>query len=104
MYSPVSLSRLACVDELITPDGTWDTNTIYQNFFKEEADKICRLSLGGKDSVDKLAWMHTKDGCYSVKSGYWIARDLVELHAKQVTEENKVVPRKQTGNILFGHS
>lgn len=32
--------------------------------------------------MDKLAWMHTKDGCYSVKSGYWIARDLEEAARK----------------------
>lgn len=96
------LNRLACVDDLVTPAGVWNKDIIYQNFLREEADKICNLNVGGIDKVDKLAWMHSKDGCYTVKSGYWAAKALEEVIHKKNIRVSRAVLKIQIGSVSFG--
>ncbi|XP_062020972.1 uncharacterized protein LOC133737440 [Rosa rugosa] len=42
-----------------------------------EAEMIFGMPLGLRNVPDKLVWHFTKNGTYSVKSGYWVARDMM---------------------------
>lgn len=76
----------AKVANLMIPSRQWKTDVVNQNFSQEEATIICNTLIGGIGRQDKLAWFYDKDGCYNVKSGYWIARMIVRNPSKGSTE------------------
>ena len=47
------------------------------SFHREDAEAICRIPLSHRQVPDSLYWLHTKDGVYSCKSGYQVARRLL---------------------------
>lgn len=55
-----------------------DFKKISQLFCKEEAECIINIKVGGLGRKDNLAWHYNKDGLFSVKSAYWVARLLKE--------------------------
>jgi hypothetical protein len=49
---------------------TWNVNKIQNLFLPYDADAILKIPLSGKAQEDKLFWSTTRDGKYSVRSGY----------------------------------
>ena len=45
-------------------------------FHPEDADVILRIPLSRRLSSDKLFWLHNREGKYTVKSGYHLAKQL----------------------------
>ncbi|XP_075640505.1 uncharacterized protein LOC142612276 [Castanea sativa] len=43
----------------------------------KEAAAICKIPLSRRNIADSLVWLHTKNGKYSVKSGYHVARKVM---------------------------
>ncbi|KAK3198465.1 hypothetical protein Dsin_021880 [Dipteronia sinensis] len=75
----ISLQTLgleATVDSLISVSGGWDIATLKRNFSKEEIDGILRIPVGFRHAKDSLIWDFENNGCFSVRSGYWVGRDL----------------------------
>ena len=65
------------VNELI--DWTckaWGRQLIARSFHREDAEAIMRIPLSHGHSVDALFWLYSKNGEYSVKSGYQTARQI----------------------------
>ncbi|KAK2419793.1 hypothetical protein QL285_030613 [Trifolium repens] len=59
------------VKDLIDPSTKlWDYTLINDLFLPFEAQQICQIPLVDTTSHDELTWPSTKDGNYSVKSGY----------------------------------
>jgi hypothetical protein len=59
------------VSDLIdNPNKCWKEPIINQLFYPQEAKQICDLPLPNLDQEDFIGWQGTKDGIYSVKSGY----------------------------------
>ena len=54
---------------------------IEANFHGFDAKAILRIPLSRRYVPDMVFWLHTKDGDYSVKSGYHIARLLAKQEA-----------------------
>ncbi|XP_074363628.1 uncharacterized protein LOC141704240 [Apium graveolens] len=54
----------------------WDMTKIQQTFHKLDADCILKTRIPQNQVNDRIAWKHTVDGCYTVKSGYhfWYGR------------------------------
>lgn len=63
------------VRDLIDSSGSsWDHNRIRELFSGEVARIIGSIPIGCSAQNDCLRWKFTKDGTYSVKSGYWLAK------------------------------
>ena len=54
----------------------WDRGVIGRKFHREDADAICHIPLSRRSIPDLLVWLPNKNGVYSVKSSYYIARGL----------------------------
>ncbi|KAL3527888.1 hypothetical protein ACH5RR_012544 [Cinchona calisaya] len=57
------------VEDLIK-EGRWDHELIYKVLTKEEVNCITRIPISHRRKVDKLTWIHSNSGEYSVQSGY----------------------------------
>uniref|UniRef100_A0A803QE56 CCHC-type domain-containing protein n=1 Tax=Cannabis sativa TaxID=3483 RepID=A0A803QE56_CANSA len=73
------------VVDLKRPNGCWDEEFVRVVFNEEDADIILKLPSTGWDIEDKIMWHYTKNGEYSVKSGYCMAMEL----RKEVTQSNE---------------
>ena len=58
------------MDELRHYDVNWDAKFIMQLFGEDEAKVILKILVGSMEHEDILIWHYTKDGEYTVKSGY----------------------------------
>jgi hypothetical protein len=81
LQSPESiLSRDAKVSELLDYDTNWwNVNLVKEVFSGEEMEAICSVPVCPRAGEDKLVWAHTKNGEYSVKSGYHLAKERFEV-------------------------
>ncbi|GFZ09158.1 hypothetical protein Acr_20g0009660 [Actinidia rufa] len=66
---------------------------IAENFLAPDAKLFLSTPLSTRSVDDKLIWHHAKDGIYSVRLGYWVAKDLIDEDAKRVKGEG--VERKE---------
>ena len=57
----------------------WDRDSVLQIFQKEDAEAILRIPLSRRHIPDSVMWPHTKDGIYTVKSGYHVATELLKI-------------------------
>lgn len=60
--------------------GSWFDRWVFHGF---DAETIYRIPLSRRCVLDVLVWLHNKNGRYSVKSGYYVARRLLR-EASQV--------------------
>ncbi|KAL0012535.1 hypothetical protein SO802_007643 [Lithocarpus litseifolius] len=73
------------VSDMIDPNlRCWDRELIWNKFHEEDAEAICRIPLSHRCVADKLIWIHNRNGKYSVKYGYHVARQI--LRADKWTE------------------
>ncbi|KAK2367272.1 putative mitochondrial protein [Trifolium repens] len=64
-------SNLEHVSDLIDHTSQqWNSQLISQNFIPIEADNILKLPLTNTSEDDLICWQGTKDGHYTVRSGY----------------------------------
>ncbi|KAH7572246.1 hypothetical protein JRO89_XS04G0226300 [Xanthoceras sorbifolium] len=71
-----SIAGDAMVASLKSASGAWDSVLVRSSFAPIDADCILNLPTSVRSCPDKLMWHHSKDGKYSVKSGYWLASSL----------------------------
>ena len=70
----------AWVDELIDYGKRWWNVQILQELFsEEETGKLCSLAICLGRRSDQLVWGGTKNGVYSVRSGYHLAKESVQM-------------------------
>ncbi|KAK3205111.1 hypothetical protein Dsin_019157 [Dipteronia sinensis] len=67
------LGEWSSVDSLKLQNGSWNDVLVRQSFSKEDAEAILTSRMGIHDS---LLWHYDKSGTYSVKSGYWFAKNM----------------------------
>ncbi|KAK8629910.1 hypothetical protein V6N13_078727 [Hibiscus sabdariffa] len=61
------------VSRLILPDERrWNLGKLESLFSTEEVEAIISVPIGGEDTKDELIWSGSRNGQYSVKSGYYI--------------------------------
>ncbi|KAL5733341.1 hypothetical protein ACOSQ2_033033 [Xanthoceras sorbifolium] len=66
------------VASLKTASGAWNSELVRSSFAPIDADCILSLPTSMRSCPDKLLWHYSKDGKYSVKSGYWLASSLAQ--------------------------
>lgn len=74
------------VSELINQDTMrWDVDKLLEHLDVDTADGVMKIPLGRFLIKDRLIWNESNDGCYSVRSGYFVARKLL---GREVAETN----------------
>ncbi|XP_010430818.1 PREDICTED: uncharacterized protein LOC104715064 [Camelina sativa] len=58
----------------------WDEPKLRQQLLLEDAAHACCIYLPQHQCPDKLVWHYTKDGIYTVKSGYWLSLHLPDAN------------------------
>uniref|UniRef100_A0A803NTU1 RNase H type-1 domain-containing protein n=1 Tax=Cannabis sativa TaxID=3483 RepID=A0A803NTU1_CANSA len=58
-------------------DGDWDEKFIQSNFHSDDVNLILSLATSNKEVDDKIMWHYSKNGEYSIKSGYKLASNLI---------------------------
>ena len=65
------------VSDLINwQEHKWDRDRIEASFHKFDAEAILKISLSRRLVQDLIVWIHTKNGKYSVKLGYHMAKQM----------------------------
>jgi hypothetical protein len=69
-------SSISKVSDIITlqPSKSWNSDIINQVFIPFERDQIHQIPLVKEQTDDQLMWPFTKEGSYTVKSGYNIIK------------------------------
>ncbi|KAG5630761.1 hypothetical protein H5410_002478 [Solanum commersonii] len=57
---------------------SWKIQERNSLFEAEDVNAILSIPISIAGSNDRLIWHHTKTGNYEVKSGYYIAKDLID--------------------------
>lgn len=61
------------VSDLIDHErGDWDLNRIHQILIKEDAYDLRNILISSRLPEDEVYWWPSKDGNYTVRSGYWL--------------------------------
>ena len=69
------------VSALMDGDGHWDRNILSHLFPENEMQHILKMQVG--NAVDREIWAFSKNGAYTVKSGYELASKVKEAMALQ---------------------
>ena len=51
-------------------------------FNREDAEAICKIPLSDRRVADAMVWLHNKEGAYTVRSRYHVARKLLSEWAE----------------------
>jgi hypothetical protein len=85
---PDNTNYLTVSDLIDDQNKSRKEQTIHQIFYPSEADQICTIPLTSTDQEDFLNWQGTKDGNYSVKSGYQAVMDWNNKNLPQSTSNH----------------
>jgi hypothetical protein len=96
------------VSDIITenPTKSWDTGVIDQHFLPFEGSIIKQIPLTMEQNEDQLMWPHSKDGNYSVKTGYNL---LCQWHnatlpgSAQINNQDKIWKKLWSLNTIPRH-
>ncbi|KAM5582252.1 hypothetical protein ABKV19_002583, partial [Rosa sericea] len=88
---PDGLENLQVADLIDSDLHEWDFAVLQELFSPSEIEIIGRIPLSMSGPEDRLTWYYDKKGCYSVRSGYHVARNEVDR-----------VSRASTSNGSFG--
>ncbi|XP_021836918.2 uncharacterized protein [Spinacia oleracea] len=79
------------VSDLLDPVcGEWDSSLVQQLFEDEVCEQIFKLPLSCSLPSDSLFWWPSKDGEYTVRSGYWLGRmGRLRVELDGMDEDNK---------------
>ena len=73
-----------------------ECSTIGQYIDQEDISMIHSLAISPTHRHDTFCWSYTKNGQYTVKSGYWIATNLM-----RADEDREVLQPSSLKTILF---
>ncbi|XP_071722442.1 uncharacterized protein [Rutidosis leptorrhynchoides] len=92
----ISVSSLICAS-----GSEWNRVVISELFSPEQARSIYATPLVNSSRQDRFIWCHIVVGCYSVKSGYYIAKDIMHRR-KHFSAQNQyeLIARDNNGLVL----
>lgn len=71
------------VASLIDENGCWKVTVLHEIFPPNEVQRILSFTIGDID--DREIWAYTKNGAYTVKSGYQLASDVARPHCQVIS-------------------
>ena len=83
------------MSDLIELDmNCWRQDLVMTTFRSEDAKAICQIPLSRRCVADLIIWMHNRNGRYSVKFGYYVARQVLKneslVESSRGNDEQKV--------------
>lgn len=73
------LDHEATMSALIDEDTNWWNGSLVEEIFMaNEVERICGMVISPNKQADQLVWMGNKNGDFSVKSAYHLARDRLD--------------------------
>ncbi|KAK2646378.1 hypothetical protein Ddye_021573 [Dipteronia dyeriana] len=79
ILSPPSLGVNMTIDRLLSPSGGWDMQVLKQNFMSCDVDAMLEIPIGAGVPDDSVVWHFEASDGFSVKSGYWVEREMEEI-------------------------
>nr|XP_027071698.1 uncharacterized protein LOC113696490 [Coffea arabica] len=89
--------QLECVHELIE-EGRWKTDTLHRWFNIDDVELITNIPLSLYERKDRLYWLHSKSGVYTIRTGYVIAKGGRE------TVNHRIAPDSETSWAIRKHT
>ncbi|XVF67688.1 hypothetical protein PTKIN_Ptkin10aG0141600 [Pterospermum kingtungense] len=78
------------VSELLDPlSREWDKEKVESVFLPADAKRILRIPLSKRPAMDRLFWLHTRNGEYKVRSGYHLERDRTRGVSATTRDDNE---------------
>ena len=79
------------VRDLMTGDPkTWNSEVLENYVDPEDIPLIQSLAISRGYQRDKYCWSYTKNGMYTVKSGYWVARNILNREMVETQGEPSI--------------
>ncbi|XP_074265960.1 uncharacterized protein LOC141588415 [Silene latifolia] len=66
--------RMRVTDLIDVDRACWNMEAVRTVLTEADASLVLKLPLSSRLPPDERYWLPSKDGCYSVKSGYWLGR------------------------------
>ncbi|KAF4368337.1 hypothetical protein F8388_019054 [Cannabis sativa] len=82
IYDTPFLPNQLYVTDLKRADGTWDLAFIRAVFNGDDAELILGIPTNDASIDDKIMWHYSRNGEYSMRSGYRLASDMLEIEAQ----------------------
>ena len=72
------VQKIRYVKDLLVANGReWNMDLLHTCFPEEVLQQIVQIKPGGITTKESFAWEFSKDGQYSVKSGYWVIMEVL---------------------------
>ena len=75
-FRPGIDTNLKVADLIDQQTRQWNRSLLQATFQQSTMNDILRIKIGEEQDQDKLRWKETKNGCFSVKTAYWVALSL----------------------------
>lgn len=76
-HSPVVHPNMTVSNLIDFESKEWDTQALEQYIDQEDISIIQSLAISSTHRQDTFSWSYTKNGQYTVKSGYWVATNIL---------------------------
>ena len=85
--APVMNPNMRVSDLINHASKDWDASQLENYVNIEDVPLIRSLAISSTHRRDTFCWNYTRNGQYTVKSGYWVARNLLKTEGeKEVLE------------------
>ncbi|XP_062007966.1 uncharacterized protein LOC133724996 [Rosa rugosa] len=97
------LDSATTVNQLMEKPGMWNVDFIKDKFLSVDVEKILSIPLCESSGGDVAVWHYTKDGYYTVKSGYWLGMELRQVdRGAECSRENDVSNSNNVWSLIWG--
>ena len=76
--APVVHTKMTVSGRINFESKEWDVQLLEQYVDHEDIPMIRRLAISPTHRRDTFCWSYTKNGQYTVKSRYWVARNILK--------------------------
>lgn len=88
------------VSNLLNPQGTnWDVGLLNSLFWEEDVEYILQIPIAGNHNTDDRRWFFSRSGYYSVKSAYYITRDIKKSRQAALSSSGSVTTTRNWSYI-----
>ena len=81
--APVMNPNMRVSDLINQESKDWDANLLEKYVNMEDIPRIRSLAISSAHRRDTYCWSYTRSGQYTVKSGYWVARNVLKRERRK---------------------
>ncbi|XP_048622814.1 uncharacterized protein LOC125591926 [Brassica napus] len=88
--APVMHPNMRVSDLINQTSKEWDVRLLESYVNMDDIQLIRSLAISSSHRRDSFCWSYTRNGQYTVKSGYWVARNLLKVEEEQEVLEPSI--------------